>query len=122
MKSLLSYLILILAVSLFLPNGAWPQASAPASVANAAPSSSSVPTVDQIVERAAVASGGRPAWSKITSMYLKGTVEIPANHAAGTFEIYSMAPNKAYQRSTKGTQRYTYRKRKKRKSGRIRVS
>lgn len=102
MKSLLSCLILAIGVCLSLPNAAFAQASAPASSANSDSTTASLPTVDQIIDRATLASGGKPAWSKITSMYLKGSVEIPANHANGTFEVYSMAPNKDYQSITLG--------------------
>ncbi len=102
MKSFVPSLLLFLGVSLAIPNGAWAQTDAPATSANSAGPNSPAPAVDQIIERAALASGGKAAWSKITSMYLKGSVEIPASHATGTFESYNLAPNKAYQSITLG--------------------
>jgi len=53
-------------------------------------------TVEQIIERAADASGGKAAWSAITAMHIKGIVESPATKVPGIFELYSKAPNRKY--------------------------
>src|SRR5579862_2724393 len=97
-KTFIPSLLLFLGVTLSISNTGRTQTSAPAPAAE----NSSVPSIDQIIERAALASGGKAAWSRITSMYLKGSIEIPASHATGTFESYNLAPNKAYQSITLG--------------------
>ncbi len=102
MNRLLVYLFLAVGVCLCVPLHGRAQTGSATSAGGAAPFASSLPTVDQIVERAILASGGKTAWSKINSMYVKGSVEIPAGHVTGTFEIYSQAPNKSYESITLG--------------------
>jgi hypothetical protein len=97
MKSIFVYLLLSLSVSLSVPACSWAQEAAPSPAASSALAASPAPTVDQIVERAEKASGGKAAWAVITSMRIKGTVEIPVANATGTYESYSKAPNKSYQ-------------------------
>jgi hypothetical protein len=97
MKSTFVYLLLSLSVSLSVPVCNRAQEATPSPAASATLPASALPTVDQIVERAEKASGGKAAWSAITSMRIKGTVEIPAANATGTYESYSKAPNKSYQ-------------------------
>lgn len=60
------------------------------------------PTVDEILERAIRASGGREAWKRLTSVRMKGRAEIVGMDAPGTFEILAKAPNKVLQTITLG--------------------
>jgi len=68
------------------------QAAAPAPGAGAA-STSATPTVDQILEKYAQATGGRAAWQKLTSRVSKGTVEVSSMNLSGTIEMRQKAPN-----------------------------
>jgi hypothetical protein len=102
MKNAFAYFLLTFGVFVSVPHCGWAQANLPAAGANPIRPATPPPTVDQIVERAALASGGKPAWARITSMYLKGSVEIPSAHLTGSFESYSLAPNRTYQSITLG--------------------
>ena len=97
MKRVLAYLFLSLGILMSLPAPDRAQTSVSAKDVSTVQPSISAPTVDQIIERAGIASGGKDAWAKVTSMYLKGNVEIPIANATGTFESYSQAPNKSYE-------------------------
>jgi hypothetical protein len=54
-----------------------------------------LPTVDQIIEKYVEAMGGKAALEKITSRVTKGTFDLPAFGASGTWEAYAKAPNKS---------------------------
>lgn len=51
------------------------------------------PTVDQILEKAITALGGRAAMEKITSRVGKGTIEIAEAGMSGSVEVFEKAPN-----------------------------
>lgn len=51
------------------------------------------PTVDQIVDKAIAALGGRAALEKLTSRVGKGTIEIPEASMSGSIELFEKAPN-----------------------------
>jgi len=53
-----------------------------------------LPTADEIAARCAKGSGGKEAWAKLSTLVMKGTMEIPAANLTGTVEIYTKAPNK----------------------------
>ena len=97
MKKTIAGLFLSLCVCFSNPTSGRAQTSASAKDVSAPQPAVSAPSVDQIIEHAALASGGRDAWAKVTSMYLKGTVEIPLANVEGTFESYAQAPDKVYQ-------------------------
>src|ERR1700691_3842926 len=97
MKRFLAYYFLALGVCLFVSHRASAQSSSSATGTSPSQYTEALPTVDQIVSRATLASGGKTAWANITAMYIRGTVEVPAAHFTGTFESYSQAPNKTYE-------------------------
>jgi hypothetical protein len=73
-----------------------PKAEAPkpdAAKAEAKPAVAA-PTVDEILDKALKAVGGREAVEKFTSRLIKGSLEIEAVGATGTIEVYAKAPNK----------------------------
>lgn len=53
-----------------------------------------LPTADEIAAKCAKGSGGKEAWAKLSTLVMKGTMEIPAANLTGTVEIYAKAPNK----------------------------
>jgi outer membrane lipoprotein-sorting protein len=53
-----------------------------------------LPTVDQIIDKYVEALGGKAAIEKQTSRVTKGTFDIPAFGASGTWEGYAKSPNK----------------------------
>ncbi|HKD50809.1 MAG TPA: hypothetical protein VKB90_08430, partial [Candidatus Acidoferrum sp.] len=53
-----------------------------------------LPTADEIAAKCAKGSGGKEAWAKLSTLVMKGTMEIPAANLTGTVEIYTKAPNK----------------------------
>ncbi len=53
-----------------------------------------LPTADQIIDKYVEALGGKAAIQKATSRVAKGTFDIPAFGASGTFEAYAKAPDK----------------------------
>lgn len=55
-----------------------------------------LPTVDQILDKYEILTGGKIRGSKITSIVTKGVFEIPAMSIKGTVEIYAKAPNKMF--------------------------
>lgn len=66
-----------------------PPAKAPTAVAPAA-----LPDAKTIIERGVAAAGGREAWSKHTSMEMKGTMEMPAQGMKGPMVSRMATPNK----------------------------
>jgi Tfp pilus assembly protein PilF len=58
-------------------------------------SSSSLPTVEELLARYVAALGGEKAIKAVTHRVVKGTVEIPGMSRDGVFETYQEAPNKA---------------------------
>jgi hypothetical protein len=73
-----------------------PKADAPkpdAAKAEAKPAAAT-PTVDEILDKALKAVGGKEAVEKFTSRSVKGSLEIEAFGATGTVEVFSKAPNK----------------------------
>jgi len=54
-------------------------------------------TVDQIIEKSIVATGGREANQKVTSFVMKGTLDIPAFSVQGApIETYAKGPDKRF--------------------------
>jgi hypothetical protein len=51
------------------------------------------PTIDQLLDKAITALGGRAAMEKVTSRTGKGTVEIPDAGMSGSIMVYEKAPN-----------------------------
>jgi tetratricopeptide (TPR) repeat protein len=58
-------------------------------------SSGSLPAVDEIVNRIMQAAGGAAALNAVTSRVVKGTLDIVGVSRGGTFEVYTVAPNKS---------------------------
>jgi hypothetical protein len=56
--------------------------------------SDNLPTADDLFERSMQASGGREGWLKLTSLHIKGEIEIASSGVSGTMDIYSQAPSK----------------------------
>jgi zinc protease len=54
-----------------------------------------LPTADQIIDKFVEAVGGKAAMEKVTSRVAKGTFDVPAFGASGTWEAYAKAPNKS---------------------------
>jgi hypothetical protein len=54
----------------------------------------SLPTADDLFDRSVEVSGGREGWLKLTSLHIKGELEIASSGLSGTMEIYSQAPAK----------------------------
>ncbi len=67
-----------------------PIASAQTNSSSTAP----LPTAADLADRCAKATGGA-AWSKLSSMVLTGTMDIPAAHVTGKVELYDKAPNRS---------------------------
>jgi zinc protease len=53
-----------------------------------------LPTADDLLDRSIQASGGREGWLKLTSLHIKGELEIATAGMSGAMEIYSQAPAK----------------------------
>jgi len=66
------------------------QSSSPSHTA-AAPAA---PSVDQILDKYAEATGGRAAWQKVTSRVSKGTIEVEGMNIAGAVEMREKVPNR----------------------------
>ena len=56
---------------------------------------SSMPTVDQILDKYVQAIGGKAAIEKHTSRIMKGAFDVPAMGLSGSAEIYAKAPDKS---------------------------
>ncbi len=61
----------------------------------AKPATAELPSVDKILAKNIEALGGKAALEKLTSRLAKGSFELPAMGASGTFEAYDKAPNKS---------------------------
>jgi tetratricopeptide (TPR) repeat protein len=57
-------------------------------------SSTSLPTVDELLSRYIEAMGGAKAINAVTSRVITGTVDVPGVSRGGSFETYLQAPNK----------------------------
>jgi hypothetical protein len=88
MREPMKNVLLCLAVMLFLRS--------PADSADAA-GSSSMPTVDQILDKYVQALGGKAAIEKMTTLIIKGKVDVPSTGESGSMETYRKAPNKEMQ-------------------------
>jgi hypothetical protein len=53
-----------------------------------------LPTVDELCDKFAKASGGKEAWAKLQTMTMTGTVDIPTFGVSGKMEILAKRPNK----------------------------
>jgi hypothetical protein len=51
------------------------------------------PTIDQVLDKAVTALGGRAAMEKVTSRTGTGTIEIPDAGMSGSIQVYEKAPN-----------------------------
>lgn len=58
-------------------------------------SSGAMPSADELINKSVQAMGGAAAMKGITSRVVKGTVDVVGVSRGGTFETYSVAPNKA---------------------------
>lgn len=86
--------VLMLGTSLALAQA---QAQAQTKVEAAKPEAkpaADLPSVDKVLEKYVTALGGKAAIEKLTSRTAKGTFELPAMGASGTFEMVAKAPNK----------------------------
>lgn len=61
----------------------------------AKPAAADLPSVDKILEKYVTALGGKAAIEKLSSRVAKGSFELPAMGASGTFEAFGKAPNKS---------------------------
>jgi hypothetical protein len=59
-----------------------------------APAAQDTLSVDELIEKHIAAVGGREALSKVSSVVMTGSFELPAMGASGTITIYQKAPNK----------------------------
>ena len=59
--------------------------------------SSSIPTVDQVLDKYVQALGGKAAIEKMTTLVIKGKVDVPSTGETGSMETYRKAPNKEMQ-------------------------
>jgi hypothetical protein len=53
-----------------------------------------LPSADDLFDRSVRASGGREGWLQLTSLHIKGELEIATAGMSGAMEIYSQAPAK----------------------------
>jgi hypothetical protein len=51
-----------------------------------------LPKADDLFDRSVQASGGREGWLKLTSLHIKGELNIASSGMSGSMEIYSQAP------------------------------
>jgi tetratricopeptide (TPR) repeat protein len=58
-------------------------------------SSGALPTVDELIDKYLQATGGAPAVNAVSSRVVKGTIDVVGVSRGGTFETYTVAPNKA---------------------------
>jgi hypothetical protein len=59
--------------------------------------SGSTPTVDQVLDKYVQALGGKAAIEKMTTVVIKGKVDVPSTGETGSMEMYKKAPNKEMQ-------------------------
>jgi zinc protease len=57
----------------------------------------STPTLDQVLDKYVQALGGKAAIEKMTTVVIKGKVEVPSTGETGSMETYRKAPNKEMQ-------------------------
>lgn len=57
----------------------------------------SIPTVEQVLDKYSQALGGKAAIEKMSTLVIKGTVDVPSTGETGTMELYRKAPNKEMQ-------------------------
>ena len=62
--------------------------------AQSPPPPAALPTADAIMERSIEVTGGRAAWTKVTSLHMKGEVRITEPAMTGTLDMLMKAPNK----------------------------
>jgi hypothetical protein len=86
--------------SLAFQAGAFEQTSTKGSPARPAASTAALPSVDQVLDKYVVASGGRAAWQKLNSRVSKGTVDLPAMNVSGTLDMREKAPDRMLVRVT----------------------
>jgi hypothetical protein len=53
-----------------------------------------LPSVDEVADKFAKASGGKEAWAKLQTLTMTGTVDIPTFGVSGKMEILAKRPNK----------------------------
>lgn len=58
------------------------------------PPAAALPKADELIDKFVAATGGEAAYKKQNTVYIKGTMEIPAMGIKGSFESYAKAPNK----------------------------
>jgi tetratricopeptide (TPR) repeat protein len=58
-------------------------------------SSGSLPAVDEVINKIVQATGGAAALNAVTSRVVKGSLDVVGVSRGGTFEIYTVAPNKS---------------------------
>jgi zinc protease len=58
---------------------------------------SSTPTLDEVLDKYVQALGGKAAMEKMTTVVIKGKVDVPSTGETGTMETYRKAPNKEMQ-------------------------
>jgi len=92
MKKLLAALLLVLLVG--VTGVAQETEKKPEAKPQDTKAAETLPTVDQIIDKYVEALGGKAAIEKQTSRVTKGTFDIPAFGASGTWEGYAKAPNK----------------------------
>lgn len=95
-RAKMQWLVVVCCLSLALPLRGHAQSAVPPAPSVAA-TAGAPPTVEQILERSTAAIGGKDAWMQITSMHLKGSVEV-AGATVGSFEKFDKAPNKSFER------------------------
>jgi hypothetical protein len=94
MKPILNFLAVPLTLLLGGSVQAFPQAPTPNNT-TAPAKEEPLPSVDQIVEKCAKASGGKEAWAKLSTLVMTGTMDLPTFGMTGKVEIYTKAPNKS---------------------------
>ena len=57
----------------------------------------SMPTAEQVLDKYVQALGGKAAIEKMTTLVIKGIVDVPSTGETGTMELYQKAPNKEMQ-------------------------
>ena len=94
----LLFCMTLVSASLALAQAPAPKPAADAAKTEAKPETkaTALPTLDDVLDKVVKATGGKEAIQKLNSRVGKGTFELPAMGASGTFEMASKAPNKSY--------------------------
>src|SRR6516164_6105146 len=88
MRKPTKYVLLCVAVMLVLKSAVgWADAAG----------SDSMPTVDQVLDKYVQALGGKASIEKMTTLVIKGKVDVPSTGETGSMETYRKAPNKEMQ-------------------------